>query len=186
MYQMHTHQRIVRWWKCNPFPTGVYLLKVNNSDTRWRQQQCRSGVSFLRIWSHLLEKSLMKNFIFCAVSANAFFVFQDHRRYHFLDFILQCILNQIHKIFHIQKLNTNILVTLYQFMWQTWYSNLAIRFVYLFWFFLHLTCKTLKKMTSVFMLLWGALNADEICRNLSIMQPQQQTRTHQEIFKPPQ
>ena len=25
------------------------------------------NVSFLRIWSHLLKKSLMENFVFCAV-----------------------------------------------------------------------------------------------------------------------
>ena len=29
--------------------------------------------SFLRIWSHLLKKSLMKNFIFCAVNKETFF-----------------------------------------------------------------------------------------------------------------
>ena len=28
---------------------------------------CDQILSFLRIWSHLLEKSLMENFIFCAV-----------------------------------------------------------------------------------------------------------------------
>ena len=30
--------------------------------------KCNQIRSFLRIWSHLLEKSLMENFIFCAVS----------------------------------------------------------------------------------------------------------------------
>ena len=29
--------------------------------------KCDQSRSFLRIWSHLLKKSLMKNFIFCAV-----------------------------------------------------------------------------------------------------------------------
>ena len=29
--------------------------------------QCDQIRSFLRIWSHLLKKSLMENFIFCAV-----------------------------------------------------------------------------------------------------------------------
>ena len=29
--------------------------------------KCDQARSFLRIWSHLLEKSLMENFIFCAV-----------------------------------------------------------------------------------------------------------------------
>ena len=30
--------------------------------------KCDQIRSFLRIWSHLLEKSLMENFIFCAVN----------------------------------------------------------------------------------------------------------------------
>ena len=29
--------------------------------------KCHQICSFLRIWSHLLKKSLMENFIFCAV-----------------------------------------------------------------------------------------------------------------------
>ena len=29
--------------------------------------KCDQILSFLRIWSHLLKKSLMENFIFCAV-----------------------------------------------------------------------------------------------------------------------
>ena len=32
--------------------------------------KCDQIRSFLRIWSHLLKKSLMENFIFCAVRAN--------------------------------------------------------------------------------------------------------------------
>ena len=31
-----------------------------------------SSKSFLRIWSHLLKKSLMENFIFCAVNQSLF------------------------------------------------------------------------------------------------------------------
>ena len=31
--------------------------------------KCDQIRSFLRIWSHLLKKSLMENFIFCAVDA---------------------------------------------------------------------------------------------------------------------
>ena len=34
--------------------------------------ECEQILSFLRIWSHLLEKSLMKNFIFCAVMTHYF------------------------------------------------------------------------------------------------------------------
>ena len=33
--------------------------------------KCDQIRSFLRIWSHLLNKSLMENFIFCAVVARA-------------------------------------------------------------------------------------------------------------------
>ena len=32
--------------------------------------KCDQIRSFLRIWSHLLQKSLMENFIFCAVIRN--------------------------------------------------------------------------------------------------------------------
>ena len=40
----------------------------------------------LRIWSHLLKKSLMENFIFCAVSGESFMIlennhFNDTRKY---------------------------------------------------------------------------------------------------------
>ena len=34
--------------------------------------KCNQTRSFVRIWSHLLEKSLMENFIFCAVYASAY------------------------------------------------------------------------------------------------------------------
>ena len=33
--------------------------------------KCDQIRSFLQIWSHLLKKSVMENFIFCAVSATA-------------------------------------------------------------------------------------------------------------------
>ena len=33
--------------------------------------KCDQIRSFLRIWSHLLKKSLMENFIFCAVTTEA-------------------------------------------------------------------------------------------------------------------
>ena len=35
--------------------------------------KCDQIRSFLRIWSHLLKKSLMEDFIFCAVSDNETF-----------------------------------------------------------------------------------------------------------------
>ena len=34
--------------------------------------KCDQIRSFLRIWSHLLKKSLMENFIFCAVQVKIF------------------------------------------------------------------------------------------------------------------
>ena len=34
--------------------------------------KCDQIRSFLRIWSHLLKKSVMENFIFCAVLSNNF------------------------------------------------------------------------------------------------------------------
>ena len=40
-------------------------IKFSNKDFVGKWDQIRS---FLRIWSHLLKKSLMENFIFCAVS----------------------------------------------------------------------------------------------------------------------
>ena len=36
--------------------------------------KCDQIRSFLRIWSHLLKKSLMENFIFCAVFIVLFFL----------------------------------------------------------------------------------------------------------------
>ena len=39
-------------------------IKLSVKNFFWKCDQIRS---FLRIWSHLLKKSLMKNFIFCAV-----------------------------------------------------------------------------------------------------------------------
>ena len=48
---------------------------------------CDQIRSFLRIWSHLLKKSLMKNFIFCAV-----YLFQFKAYYHVLDtFYVSCL-----------------------------------------------------------------------------------------------
>ena len=35
--------------------------------------KCDQIRSFLRIWSHLLKKSLMENFIYCAVIVHAYF-----------------------------------------------------------------------------------------------------------------
>ena len=37
--------------------------------------------SFLRIWSHLLKKSVMENFIFCAVFSPNWDYFYDHIKY---------------------------------------------------------------------------------------------------------
>ena len=46
----------------------VQKMKLSITDFFSKCDQIRS---FLRIWSHLLKKSLMKNFIFCAVKHDA-------------------------------------------------------------------------------------------------------------------
>ena len=47
-------------------------MKFSTNDSFSKCDQTRS---FLRIWSHLLKKSLMENFIFCAVSrSNSIFI----------------------------------------------------------------------------------------------------------------
>ena len=43
--------------------------------------KCNQIRSFLRIWSHLLKKSLMKNFILCAVKFDQLASCLDQRRY---------------------------------------------------------------------------------------------------------
>ena len=62
------------------YPAGIYLFKVKNRNTRTiTAQKMKFSIkhvfskkdqirNFLRIWSHLLKKSLMRNFIFCAVN----------------------------------------------------------------------------------------------------------------------
>ena len=42
-------------------------MKFSIKDFFSKRDQIRS---FLRIWAHLLKKSLMESFIFCAVSSN--------------------------------------------------------------------------------------------------------------------
>ena len=55
---------------CNAFAIGFFCtetrqkMKFSIKDFFSKCDQIRS---FLRIWSHLLKKSLMENFIFCAV-----------------------------------------------------------------------------------------------------------------------
>ena len=49
--------------------------------------KCDQTRSFLRIWSHLLKKSLMENFIFCAVSSIAYHF--EKSKYFILSHILQ-------------------------------------------------------------------------------------------------
>ena len=69
------------------YPTGLigdstfrrysWLIKCYNENTKDKQQRyhCTKNKNFrvsrkLRIWSHLLKKSLMENFMFCAVYFN--------------------------------------------------------------------------------------------------------------------
>ena len=58
-----------KWWNScyykslqTPFKGQAALLQLKDFLSK-----CDQIRSFLRIWSHLLKKSLMKNFIFCAV-----------------------------------------------------------------------------------------------------------------------
>ena len=44
------------------------ILKKAETDHGLNSRHCTKNE--LQIWSHLLEKSLMKNFIFCAVEAS--------------------------------------------------------------------------------------------------------------------
>ena len=53
----------------------TFLFQLADTDTAQKMKfpikdffsKCGQIRSFLRIWSHLLKKSLMENFIFCAV-----------------------------------------------------------------------------------------------------------------------
>ena len=49
-------------------PYTAQKMKLSIKDFSSKCNQIRR---FLRIWSHLLEKSLMENFIFCAVQSTA-------------------------------------------------------------------------------------------------------------------
>ena len=57
--------------KCNAEYTAQ-KMKFSIQDFFRKCDQIRS---FLRIWSHLLQKSLMENFIFCAVVLFVLYVF---------------------------------------------------------------------------------------------------------------
>ena len=55
--------------------TDPYIIICKSMDTAQKMKfsikdfssKCDQTCCFLRIWPHLLEKSLMENFIFCAV-----------------------------------------------------------------------------------------------------------------------
>ena len=49
----------------NPTPITAQKMKFSIKNFF---SKCDQICSFLRIWSHLLKKSLMENFIFCAVN----------------------------------------------------------------------------------------------------------------------
>ena len=53
---------------------GAQKMKFSNKDFFSKCDQIRS---FLRNWSHLLKKSLMENFIFCAVSISLLSIWVD-------------------------------------------------------------------------------------------------------------
>ena len=54
------HLALPRWTKADTAQKMKFFIKDSSSKF---DQSC----SFLQIWSHLLKKSLMENFIFCAV-----------------------------------------------------------------------------------------------------------------------
>ena len=60
-------------WQNTNFNGSTYNVIINNTEQKMNVfikdffSKCDQIRSFLRIWLHLLEKSLMKNFIFCAV-----------------------------------------------------------------------------------------------------------------------
>ena len=54
--------------------------------------KCIQILSFLRIWSHLLKKSLMKSFIFCVVKGFSYMLFLI-----VFSFITHSIMEQLHK-----------------------------------------------------------------------------------------
>ena len=49
------------------YASGDYTAQKMKFSIKDFFSKCDQISSFLRIWSHLLKKSLMKNFIFCAV-----------------------------------------------------------------------------------------------------------------------
>ena len=66
--------------------TDSYTVICKSMDTAQKMKfsikdfssKCDQSRSFLRIWSHLLEKSLMENFIFCAVGVTVW-LDKNHR-----------------------------------------------------------------------------------------------------------
>ena len=53
-------------WNLNKNTNAIHCTKIEVSIKDFFNK-CDQILSFLRIWSHLLKKSLMENFIFCAV-----------------------------------------------------------------------------------------------------------------------
>ena len=77
---MNRTQRFNLNWQLNPVPT-TYLAELLKSPSYFTVQKmkfsikdflskCNQICSFLRIWSCLLKRFLMENFIFCAVFSN--------------------------------------------------------------------------------------------------------------------
>ena len=66
-------QVIVNWKLAGVFLIDILELKVSSAAQKMKFcikdffSKCDQIRSFLRIWSHLLKKSLMENLIFCAV-----------------------------------------------------------------------------------------------------------------------
>ena len=48
--------------------SGIYAVQKMTFPIQYFFSKCYQIGSFMRIWSYILKKSLMENFIFCAVS----------------------------------------------------------------------------------------------------------------------
>ena len=88
------------------FPFSISLVNVNKSAVSWNGKlhffvQCKFSLywntllirSFLRICSHLLKKSLMENFIFCAVTLLSIYNFCKWFQVYF--FIVLALLSEV-------------------------------------------------------------------------------------------
>ena len=68
-----------QWWLVATNMIAVYTAQKMKFSIKDLSSKCDQICSFLRIWSHLPKKSLIENFIFCAVMY--FFFFFTHLKF---------------------------------------------------------------------------------------------------------